>query len=111
MSNLSNRLNKHAPRLFAVGLGGAVGAIGRYILADIFSFLEHFPFATLIVNVGGSFLLAFIMFSLFLRAKLSPILLIGLTVGMIGSLTTFSSVVLELYHLSEQNLFLMALYF
>lgn len=47
-------------RLFLICLGGAVGTGARYLLAGWASrqWGTGFPYGTLLVNVGGSFLLA-----------------------------------------------------
>jgi CrcB protein len=44
-----------------VGLGGAIGTIGRFWLNDAVSrrFGETFPLGTLVINVTGSFAIAF----------------------------------------------------
>ncbi|HSH08872.1 MAG TPA: CrcB family protein [Oceanipulchritudo sp.] len=76
--------------VMAVGLGGAFGAllralIGRWIRSD-------FPYATLLVNVGGSFLLALAYSVLPMEAELSRALIGS---GFCGALTTFSTFILE----------------
>lgn len=50
----------------------------------------NFPLATLLVNVVGSFLLAFIT-TLALRGLVSPAWRLALSTGFIGALTTFST--------------------
>jgi CrcB protein len=44
-----------------VGLGGAIGTIGRFWLGGVVSrrFGESFPLGTLVINVTGSFAIAF----------------------------------------------------
>ena len=45
----------------AVGLGGAIGTIGRFWLNGVISrrFGETFPLGTLVINVTGSLAIAF----------------------------------------------------
>jgi len=45
--------------LLLVGLGGAVGAVLRWVIADAWS-VTSFPWPTLLVNVTGCGLLAFV---------------------------------------------------
>ena len=73
-----------------IGLGGAFGAIvralaGRLIVAD-------FPFATLLVNVAGSFLLAAATAGL---PESSELARLAIGSGFCGALTTFSTFILE----------------
>ena len=76
--------------IMAVGLGGAMGALaralaGRWIQAS-------FPFATLLVNVAGSFLLAAAYAWLPGESELARALVGS---GFCGALTTFSTFILE----------------
>lgn len=72
-----------------VGTGGAIGAILRY-LVGIYVPSERFPFATLAVNVTGSFALGLLTF-----AAPSSGLFLLLGVGVCGSFTTYSSFSVE----------------
>jgi CrcB protein len=75
-------------RFLLVCLGGAVGTAARYAtaLAAAAAFGSGFPIGTLIVNVTGSFLIAFVM-------QLMPPgdLRLVLTAGVMGGFTTYSS--------------------
>jgi CrcB protein len=63
------------------------------------------PYGTLLVNVAGSFLLAFLM-SFGLRSTLlSPEIRIGLSVGFMGGFTTFSTFSYETLRLLEDGSF------
>lgn len=81
---------------FGIACGGALGALARYgVQLLITQKLAHtawatFPLATLLVNVAGSFALAFIM-TLALRGVISPEWRLALGTGFIGALTTFST--------------------
>lgn len=68
-----------------LGTGGAIGAVLRYAVGQ---FLPHdrFPFPTLAVNVGGSFVLGFVVFAGF---DSDIALFVG--TGVCGSFTTYSS--------------------
>jgi CrcB protein len=80
-------------RLLLVCLGGAIGSGARYLVA-----LEaprvlgtSFPYATLIVNAVGSFLLGAIMHVGVTTTALSPELRLMLTTGIMGGFTTYST--------------------
>lgn len=85
----------------SVGFGGCIGAMLRYLLGTSLFQNSHFPYATLLVNVMGAFLMG-ILTQLFaetilisLRAKLF------LTIGLLGGFTTFSTFSLETVNLVE----------
>lgn len=65
-----------------VGSGGAAGAVLRYAVSESLP-AERFPWATLVVNVVGSFALGLVVFAG------DAALLVG--TGVCGSFTTFSS--------------------
>lgn len=89
-------------RLLAVALGGALGAVSRYLLSGWVSrvtresdlpLLASFPFfGTLTVNIVGSFLLGLLVgIGIEERWMLSPNVRLLLGVGFLGALTTFST--------------------
>ena len=87
----------------AVALGGALGALARYLMVGGF---EHwlgagFPFGTLAANVLGSFLMGVLIDLLALVWSPSPGMRALLTVGLLGSFTTFSGLSLETLLLFE----------
>ena len=78
--------------LFVVGLGGALGAIARYLATDwIRQWLgDAFPWGTMAVNVLGSFALGFVFVWLQSIAP-STQLRQFVAIGFLGSFTTFST--------------------
>lgn len=89
--------------VLGVMIGGAFGALARYGTTLLLqgapgAGYAGFPFATLAVNVVGSFLLA-VVASLGPNALISPQLRTTLAAGFIGSFTTFSTFELESYEL------------
>jgi CrcB protein len=75
--------------LIVFGAGGA-GCVARYLVALAVG-RRAFPYATLAVNVVGSFLIAF-LFELALSRKTIPAnLQLALTTGFMGGFTTYSS--------------------
>ena len=88
--------------VLAVALGGAIGALGRFGVALLLRALVPHegvfgPLATLTVNVVGSLLLAWLIFSN--ELALAPAVRLGLATGVLGAFTTFSTFELELYRL------------
>ncbi|HEX9051421.1 MAG TPA: CrcB family protein [Anaeromyxobacter sp.] len=78
-------------RLLLVCAGGAIGAGARYLVSSwaALQLGADFPRGTLIVNVTGSFVLAFIVS---LRPGIvSPDLRLFLGAGIMGGYTTYSS--------------------
>ena len=80
-------------RLLLVCLGGAIGSGARYLTAlwAASAFGPAFPFGTLIVNVLGSFLIAFIMHVGSATEMLSADVRVMLTTGVMGGFTTYST--------------------
>jgi CrcB protein len=75
--------------LIIFGAGGA-GCVARYLVALAVG-RRDFPYATLIVNVVGSFLIAFILELALLRKDIPVNLQLALTTGFMGGFTTYSS--------------------
>ena len=89
--------------LFAIALGGAAGSLARYGIGLYGARASTaFPFATLAINVAGSFLLGFLLRYL-LQASVSPELKGALTVGFCGGFPTFSTFSCEVARLVEQG--------
>jgi fluoride exporter len=89
-----------------VGLGGMIGSVLRYLIATIpFPSLGNFPIGTLTVNLIGSFTLALLTGAILCKQPLSPEIKTGITTGVIGSFTTFSTVSLEVYQLFQEGLY------
>lgn len=80
-----------------LGTGGAIGAVLRYIVDQRLAH-DRFPFATLVVNVVGSFVLGLVMFA---GLSHEAILLIG--TGACGSFTTYSSFSVQTVQLWESG--------
>jgi len=93
----------HVYMLLAVGFGGFVGAILRYVLSNAIqkNIDSLFPFGTLGVNVIGSFLIGFL--ALYFNTFLSPHQKAFFIVGVLGSLTTFSTFSLQTLEFFENG--------
>lgn len=93
-----------------VALGAAIGGVARYGTGELFKKVlgSGFPYATLFVNVLGSFVAAFIVFTLSKKITLSPEVYLFLTVGFCGGFTTFSTFSVETITLIQQGNWLTA---
>ena len=85
--------------LVAVGLGGALGAVGRYvIMVGAGHWIGHgFPYGTVIVNLVGSFALGALIEVSALVWSPSQEMRAFLVVGVLGALTTFSTFSMDAY--------------
>ncbi len=88
-----------------VALGGAIGAVGRFgvsLLLQKFG-ANTWPWATLIVNVLGSFCFAGIVVMLLKGLDWSDNLKLFVLTGILGAFTTFSSFTFETWSLWQQG--------
>lgn len=78
--------------LLYVAIGGAVGALARYIVAGMLHRLlgEAFPWGTMGVNLIGSFLLGVVITSIDTTPVAARIQAL-LAIGFLGDFTTFST--------------------
>lgn len=97
--------------LVMIALGGAAGAVSRYLLQGWVDGLAggRFPWGTFAVNMSGSFFLGVVFALAIDRAALSPEVRVPLMVGFIGSYTTFSTLMLESWRLVEEGDLIFAL--
>ena len=82
----------HGGVLAVVGLGGGLGALGRYGISLLLPTTPgHFPLGTFVINVLGCFLIGVLM----VRWGQRPLLRPFLGVGILGGFTTFSTYAVE----------------
>jgi CrcB protein len=81
----------------AVAAGGAAGSLARFMLAgQVMRWVgPGFPWGTLTVNVLGGLVMGILIELFALKFSPPPALQAGLTVGLLGGFTTFSSFSLE----------------
>jgi CrcB protein len=97
----------------AIAVGGTIGCWGRYAMTNLVQAIygKDFPYATLSINLLGSFLMGFLFIETLERLTLSPELRTGILTGGLGGFTTFSTFEMETLLLVEQgNLGKAALY-
>lgn len=92
-------------KYLAIGAAGFLGALTRYLITGITRSLagSTFPWGTLVVNISGSFLLGLVYAATAQRAIIDPHWRLAITVGFIGSYTTFSTFSLETFKLLESG--------
>ena len=97
--------------LVFIAVGGAAGAISRYLIQGWVEDLSagRFPWGTFVVNISGSFLLGVVFALAIDRAVLAPEVRVPLMIGFISSYTTFSTLMLESWRLVEEGALLYAL--
>ncbi|QDT67523.1 Putative fluoride ion transporter CrcB [Planctomycetes bacterium MalM25] len=87
-------MNDSLARLLAIALGGATGAVLRHGVgvACTAAWGARFAHGTLLVNVVGCFVLGLLMHEVWTPSdKPAGVWHTGLTVGLLGGLTTFST--------------------
>lgn len=96
-------------KILAIGLGGSIGAIGRYWISGLAQRIgDHFPYGTLSVNVLGSFVLG-LFATLFLeKMMVNQELRLFLLVGLLGAFTTYSTFSLETLNLMRSGAWMFA---
>ncbi|HMS66088.1 MAG TPA: fluoride efflux transporter CrcB [Ignavibacteria bacterium] len=94
-------------QIIYIGLGGFIGAVSRFLISRfIGNHFSAFPLGTLIVNVSGSFLLGFIIYSVSFGKNISPEFRDFMTIGFIGAFTTMSTFAYESFRLAELSEFM-----
>jgi CrcB protein len=92
--------------ILAVGIGGGIGAIARYLIGAVFlqRFGPGFPWGTFFINVTGSFLIGVIAQLALSRAfGITPTVRLFAATGVLGGYTTFSTFSLDTLTLVEDG--------
>lgn len=97
-------------RILAVAIGGAFGAVTRYLIniSPLQNYLKPFPFPTFFINITGSFLIGFLLILLTDKYTINENLRFAIMVGFLGAFTTFSTFELEIWGLIRENQFFTA---
>jgi CrcB protein len=91
-------------KILAVALGGSIGAVLRYLVfvyADKLKF-HGFPWATLAVNLVGSFLIG-LLWGVFDKIYITPGIRLFIFIGILGSFTTFSTYAFDVFSMSKSG--------
>jgi len=84
-----------------IAVGGALGAVMRYGVSFASSGRTDLPIGTILANVTGALLLGFL--AAWLGDRLPDPIRLGLTVGVLGGYTTFSTWMVESFVLMEEG--------
>jgi len=92
-------------QILYIAIGGAIGAVLRYLASTaVYALLGRgFPYGTLVVNVLGSLAMGVLAILLIERVSTGPELRALLLIGLLGSFTTFSTFSIETLNLIEQG--------
>ncbi|HMN70316.1 MAG TPA: CrcB family protein [Rhodoblastus sp.] len=87
----------------AIACFGVLGCWARFAQTGLVQSVygRDFPYATLSINVMGSFIMGFLFVETLERLTLSPALRTGILTGFIGGYTTFSTFEMEALLLAE----------
>jgi len=88
-----------------VALGGAAGAVARYVIDGVVAqrVVGAFPWGTLVVNISGALILG-LLFALGIeRGVLPASIRAPVMIGFVGAYTTFSTLMLESWRLWEDG--------
>ena len=91
--------------LFIIGVGGALGSIGRYLMQVVIDryITVSFPLGTMLVNISGCFLIGLFYGFCQRYAWMSLEWRLFLITGLCGGYTTFSSYSYEAIGLLKQG--------
>lgn len=84
-------------------LGGALGALGRWALAEALPSSTGWPWATLLVNLTGCFLIGALLAVLAARSPEPAWARPFVGVGVLGGYTTYSTFAVEVARLVEDG--------
>ena len=96
--------------LIAVSIGGAIGAIARFQLSQLFTknFSGDFIYNIMVANILGCFLMGVCYEFMNLKMNIGAEWRAFFLVGVLGAFTTFSSFALDVFILVERGNFLNA---
>ena len=96
-----------------VALGGALGAVARFLVAGFFLRRAgaDFPWGTLFINISGCVLIGAYFAYAGAHQGLHPNYRYLIPIGFIGGYTTFSAYALEVQRLIERGAFAWALFY
>ena len=94
-------------KCLAVGIGGFLGSVFRYLLSEIPVKQINYPVNTLITNIIGAVIIGMVI-SYAYKTGMRPEKLLLLKTGFCGGLTTFSTFSYETFRLIEKGNLLLA---
>lgn len=96
--------------ILLISVGAIVGANLRFLVGQLVGRLTHsnLPYGTALINISGSFVLAFFLVWTTERVLADPRWRLVVAVGFCGGYTTYSSYAYETFALFEQGQWLFA---
>lgn len=96
--------------IYAVFIGGGLGALARYLISLAFGKTELFlPYQTLTANFLGCLIAGMVITYLSAKTNISPVYKTFIITGICGGLTTFSTFSLETVAFIQSGEYLKAL--
>jgi fluoride exporter len=94
----------------AIAFFGILGCWARFAQTNLVQTVygREFPYATMSINVMGSFIMGFLFVETLERLTIAPALRTGILTGFIGGYTTFSTFEMETLLLAEGGEFVKA---
>jgi fluoride exporter len=89
----------------AIAFFGILGCWARFAQTNLVQTVygREFPYATMSINVMGSFIMGFLFVETLERLTIAPALRTGILTGFIGGYTTFSTFEMETLLLAERG--------
>ena len=99
-----------ALKIGSIAIGGALGAVARYLMnfIPVVPGFGKFPLPTFLVNIIGSALAGFFVIVFADKVGVSENLRMAVIVGFLGAFTTFSTFEVETYGLVREKQFAVA---
>ncbi len=94
-------------------IGGALGAVSRFILGTLVAkwYTAVFPLGTFVINVTGSFLIGVLMMLFLNRPSINANWRLFVVTGILGGYTTFSSFEWETFFAMREGASFVAMYY
>lgn len=87
----------------AIGAAGALGALARTGISVLYPMTDGFPAGTFAVNIAGAFILCFLVERTLQWTLVNKTVFDAISVGFLGSFTTFSTFSFETLSLAESS--------
>ena len=100
-------------KILSVAVGGAFGAVARYLIniSPVANVFDKFPLPTFLINITGSFLIGFLMIIFADKVVVNDNIRMMVIVGFLGAFTTFSTFEMEIYALTRERAFLTGFFY
>lgn len=96
--------------ILAIGAAGALGALARTLIGMLIPVTNGFPVGTFVANIVGTFILCFLVEKTMHWTLVNKTTYDAITVGFLGSFTTFSAFSYEALTLFQSNIGMALLY-